>query len=388
MTMPVRGLMRTCQDVIHPAFTLIEDGTTYDKATLLAAAENFSKLTVIEPSQSVKDVIAALIAGMKANRPVLLNRGFDADFTPPDAFRVGILTSGTTGTPKCVWHRLDHLLGRIRNVDTPYQWLLCYASQSYAGLQVILTACRSGGRLISNFSFNVPDLARLAVQQSVTAISATPSFWRIFLMALTPDDKLDLSLITLGGEAVDDALLQRLRQMWPEAALRHIYASTEVGAAFSVKDGRAGFPRIWLSEGIEGMKLKISDGLLHIQSLRAGDGIAFWHNSGDRVDIVGDRVLFKGRDDSILNIGGDKVDLERLEAMVLALDGVRDARLYGRANPITGFIVEAEIVTDDKKTCLPRLVDFSKTLRCAERPRRIHFVDQVTLGPTGKRARR
>ena len=380
--------IKSYQDVIHPNFLLVEDGTTYDKATLLAVAENTPKQTLIKPSQSVKDVLLALMAGMTANRPVVLNRGLDADFSPPDAFRVGILTSGTTGAPKCVWHRLDHLLGRIRTVDTTDKWLLCYGSHSYAGLQIILTACRSGGRLIANSSCPVPDLARVAVQQSVTAISATPSFWRMFLMTLKPDDKLDLSLITLGGEAVDDALLQRLRQMSPKAALRHIYASTEAGAAFAVKDGRAGFPKVWLDEGVEGVKLKISDGLLHIQSPRAGDGIALWHNSGDRVGIIGDRVIFQGRDDSILNIGGDKVDLEGLEARVLAIDTVRDARLYGRANPITGFIVEAEIVTDDKEMCQLQLAEFSKSLRCAERPRRIHFVDHVTLGPSGKKGKR
>ena len=76
--------------------------------------------------------------------------------------------------------------------------------------------------------------------------------------------------ITLGGEAVDQDLLDRLHAAFPHARLTHIYASTEMGVCFSVRDGKAGFPADYLSDRSLPCQLRIaSDGELEIRSKRA-----------------------------------------------------------------------------------------------------------------------
>ena len=65
--------------------------------------------------------------------------------------------------------------------------------------------------------------------------------------------------------------------MFPEARISWIYASSEVGAAIAVHDGRAGFPVAWLDRptGPEPGRptLSVDDDELVIVSPHAGDGL-------------------------------------------------------------------------------------------------------------------
>ncbi len=69
-------------------------------------------------------------------------------------------------------------------------------------------------------------------------------------------NNLDFKIITMGGEIADKNILQGLKLKFPNAKLLHIYASTEAGVGFSVKDAHAGFPKKYMDNGINGLILK------------------------------------------------------------------------------------------------------------------------------------
>ena len=48
--------------------------------------------------------------------------------------------------------------------------------------------------------------------------------------------------IRLSGEMADQAILDNLRTVYPEATIVHAFASTEAGLAFEVRDGLRVFP--------------------------------------------------------------------------------------------------------------------------------------------------
>ncbi|MEW6048669.1 MAG: AMP-binding protein, partial [Bacillota bacterium] len=193
----------------------------------------------------------------------------------PDA-SVLLTTSGTTGTPKVVRHSLHRLLGRVRlpkDGALPCRWLLTFHPGSFAGIQVLLTAILSGSEL---FAFSEPSatkLAEAAARYEVTHISGTPTFWRAFRIALGENaGEVPLQQITLGGEVADQPTLDMLAASFHGARISHIYATTEAGALFAVTDGRAGFPARWLECGVEGVRLRISDGVLEVLSPRSMEG--------------------------------------------------------------------------------------------------------------------
>jgi acyl-CoA synthetase (AMP-forming)/AMP-acid ligase II len=316
-----------------------------------------------------------------------------------------IQTSGTTGEPKLAKHTVQALRGRIRDHGRGRnRWLLTYHPATFGGLQVLLTALGTGSELVVAESPTVPALSEAAVACRPTHISGTPTFWRSFLLCLGPRaSELPLAQITLGGEIADEAILERLRATFPEARINHIYASTEAGALFSVQDGQPGFPSAWLETGIDGVDLRIQGGVLQVRSPRAMKGYLNkdiptattpdgWLVTGDSVERVDDRVLFRGRDDAMLNVGGAKVRPEEVEALLYTLPEVEEARVYGVPNPITGMVVGADIVRRPGLTeAEARQAILAKArlgLESYKVPRIVHFVERIGISMAGKKERR
>ena len=72
----------------------------------------------------------------------------------------------------------------------------------------------------------------------------------------------------LSGEIADQAILDNLHAVYPQASIGHAYASTEAGVGFEVDDGLEGFPASYLGGPRNGVEMKIEDGSLRIRSPR------------------------------------------------------------------------------------------------------------------------
>ncbi len=235
----------------------------------------------------------------------------------------------------------------------------------------------------------------------VDALSATPSLWRRILMS-PASEGLALRQITLGGEIADDTVLAALAQRWPAARVTHVYATTEAGVGFSVADGRAGFPAAWLTDPPRNVELEVDrDGALRLRPDRSTqrllDGPRLvdpdgFIDTGDLVRRDGDRFLFIGRGNGSINVGGNKIQPEEVERVLLACPGVLVASVRGRPNPITGMIVAAEIVQDPTfPTDLARRTEIAehcrRSLPAYAVPTIIRFVDEIALSDAGKTIR-
>jgi acyl-coenzyme A synthetase/AMP-(fatty) acid ligase len=196
-------------------------------------------------------------------------------------------------------------------------------------------------------------LARLA-RHGVTHLSGTPSHWRRALMSPALRS-IAPGYVRLSGEIADQATLDALHAFFPHAGLGHAYASTEAGVAFEVNDGLAGFPSSLVDVGQRDVDIKIEDGSLRLRSrrtaasyvgynapqLRDGDGFV---DTGDMVELRGDRYHFVGRKGGIINVGGQKVNPEEVEAAINRHPAVWASLVQARKNPITGAIVAADVV--------------------------------------------
>jgi acyl-coenzyme A synthetase/AMP-(fatty) acid ligase len=135
--------------------------------------------------------------------------------------------------------------------------------------------------------------------------------------------------------------------------------------------------------------MKIVDGELWVRS-RTGmlgyygeppvDDPDAWRATGDLVEVVGDRILFRGRSSDIINVGGVKVHPLPIEERISAVEGVDLARVYGRPSPITGSIVAVDLVLAagaDANTVDAAVRTACDDLPAAARPRRIRFVESI-----------
>ena len=317
-------------------------------------------------------------------------------------FTVSLMSSGTTGRPKLVRHRLDRLLGRIPTTPAPptqQRWLLGYQPTSFAGLQVVLHVLCTGSAVVQAADRRPATLAVAAETFGATHISGTPTFWRSFLLAASPGFS-SLRQITLGGEAVDQPTLDRLRRRFPDARISHIYGSAEAGALFAVQDGGAGFPSAWLRDRAAGVGLRIRDGVLEVESPRrmleyagefppplSADG---WLVTGDLVRVEGDRVYFQGRTDDVINVGGAKVYPQEVEEFLLSCPGVTEVRVRSVPNPVSGQLLAADVVLargyepDGHRVELMRLCQ--SKLASHKAPRLIRIVPEIKVHASGKKA--
>ncbi len=319
-----------------------------------------------------------------------------------------LLTSGTTGAPKMVRHDVASLTAPIlARTDAPL-WGTFYDIRRYGGLTIFFRAVLGDGSLIlSSAGESIADhLGRLATH-GVTHLSGTPSHWRRVLMSSLART-ISPRYVRLSGEIADQAILDNLRATYPQAGIGHAYASTEAGVGFDVNDGLEGFPAHYIGAPNADVEMIIRDGSLHIRSARTASGYIGqgdaallgddgFVDTGDMVELRGERYHFVGRKGGIINVGGHKVHPEEIEATINRHPRVWASLVRARKNPITGAIVVADVVLKEKPSGgedLPAAATELEIIELCRRdlarykvPTAIRFVPSLEVSPTGKLVR-
>jgi acyl-CoA synthetase (AMP-forming)/AMP-acid ligase II len=322
-----------------------------------------------------------------------------------------LLTSGTTGAPKLVVHTLSTLAAPIKlgsALGIPAVWSTFYDIRRYGGLQIFLRAVFGGGSMVlSGAAETTGEFLARAGAHGVTHISGTPSHWRRALMSPSPN-RIAPRYVRLSGEIADQAILDYLRETYPQAGVSHAFASTEAGVAFEIPDGLSGFPASLIGRAGAEVEVKVEEGTLRLRSARTAlrylgsagkpltdeDGFV---DTGDIVAMREGRYYFIGRRDGVINVGGQKVHPEEVEAVINRHPKVQMSLVKARRNPITGAIVAADIVLKADEAvnlCVdtgPIKAEIFEACRRALAPHKapaaIHFVASLDIGAAGKLAR-
>ena len=318
-----------------------------------------------------------------------------------------LLTSGTTGLPKIVVHTLSSMAAGIDRTGTlagGFVWSTFYDIRRYGGLQIFLRALLTGGSLVlSNAREATADFLVRAGSRNVTHISGTPSHWRRALIS-TSARSISPKYVRLSGEIADQAILDNLRSVYPQATIAHAFASTEAGLAFDVRDGLAGFPASLLDQPDPNVDLRVENGSLRIRSAAIaerylnppGATVADSHgfvDTGDLVEQRGDRFHFVGRRDGVINVGGLKVHPEEVEAVINRHPQVRMSVVRTRRNPITGALVVADVVlrspfaggSPQAGNLEREILELCRGALARHKvPASIQFVSDLPVAPTGK----
>ncbi|RUO65870.1 Acyl-CoA synthetase (AMP-forming)/AMP-acid ligase II [Pseudidiomarina planktonica] len=346
------------QQSLTPQSQLVAGSAELELDELLAATPAVETEDVVSISSAAAlDFIKSLLQyDGAANKLLLLPATADTELTTALQQQAAALpakehtqwllaTSGTTGTPKLISHSLNSLTRQLqRNLTkgAELRWGLLYDPARFAGLQVVLQALCGGSALVIPEGESLTDQLQQLIDAKVNALSATPSLWRKLLM-LPGLGKLPLRHITLGGESTDQQTLNALKQKFPQAKIRHIYASTEAGVGFSVADGLAGFPASWLDNKT---RKPGPDSTLLLRSNEQEQ----WLDTGDLIEVTSDRVYFQGRLNGTINVGGNKLQPELIESFLLGQNGVADAHVYGQPNKMMGNLVAADVVLQSGHT--------------------------------------
>ena len=312
--------------------------------------------------------------------------------TTPDAWRVVLYTSGTTGRPKQVAHTYGTITRNVRCSErhASHVWGFAYNPTHMAGLQVFFQALLNGNPIVRLFGLPKDEILRQIGEHGVTHISATPTFYRLLL----PCDDIFTSVerITSGGEKFDPHTLEQLQHCFPNAKFTNVYASTEAGTLFSSRGNE-----FVLKPQMQQLVKVVDDELLIHHSL-LGDSSSFtltpdgWFRTGDLVDVIAPEPLtirFKSRKSEMINVGGYKVSPTEVEDTIRLMPQVQDVRVYAKDNRILGKIICCEIALVPGADAAEKDVrEFLQTkLQEYKIPRLYKFVDHLSVTHTGKLSR-
>ena len=364
-------------------------------ANLIKALAAGMPLTLIDSDINASEIYGVKESDINAEKPFAPKTYQNMDDVvaalQQSRSEITIFTSGTTGQPKKVVHSVATLTRAVR-LGEKYSgqiWAYAYNPTHMAGLQVFFQAFENQNTLVNVFNQSREYVYQQIREKGITHISATPTFYRLLL----PFGQAYESVIrvTLGGEKSDQHLYDSIMKIFPNAKINNVYASTEAGSLFAAKGDC-----FQISEAIKD-KFKVVDDelLIHKSLLGNSDSFKFtddYYHSGDLIEWVDEAqglFRFKSRKNELINVGGYKVNPGEVEVAIQDIEGVRQAMVYGKANSILGNVLCADVVLEPgftlteleiKKVLGLQLQDFKV-------PRRIKFVEEISLTRTGKMKR-
>jgi acyl-coenzyme A synthetase/AMP-(fatty) acid ligase len=282
-------------------------------------------------------------------------------------------TSGTTCTPKQYVHTYVDLIKNIKVADTYKDviWALTYDYTKMAGVQVLLQALLNGSNIVNLIGYTNSEIVDIINKYQVTHISATPTFYRLLQ---TGDNQIPSILqVTIGGESVASDVINHVRKIFPNANIKNIYASTEFGTIMASDS-----EYFTITDRIRN-KVNIIDNILYIYTGSE------WQCTDDVVEFISqDTFKIVGRTNTMINVGGIKVNPIRIEGIINSLDYVTASYVYSKHNSVLGNIVAANISVNVPTEINSIRNDLRDMLSKYEMPMQIQIVDVIHTNTTGK----
>jgi acyl-coenzyme A synthetase/AMP-(fatty) acid ligase len=269
-----------------------------------------------------------------------------------------LYSSGSTGRPKAMIHDLEKLIGSYQHrKEKDLVFLVFLMFDHIGGLNTLFNCLSMGITLCIPASREPSEICRLIEKYRVNIFPSTPTFLNLILISgeWQKHDMSSLKMITYGTEPVTPALLSRIKDAFPHVKLLQTFGTSETGIV-NIKSKSSLSSLVKIDD--PNTEYRIVEGELWLRSgtqvlgyLNAGteqftpDG---WFRTGDMVEEADDGYLkITGRKNDIINVGGQKVFPAEVESVLLEIENIRDATVFGKPNPITGNMVAASVVLDE-----------------------------------------
>jgi len=346
----------------------------------------------------------------------------------PDDVAVVFYTSGTTGTPKGVMLTHRNILSNVTRMNvTPYAFsdgdvLLGGLPLAYSFGQIcgMLTGFHAGITLVMMSRFTGAEALRLIAEHRCTVFMGVPTMYVKLLDAVRAGGAVPrLDRVYSGGSALPVTVFHDVQRVFG-CPVYEGYGSTETATSLTynhpgvpVRPGTVGVAIDGVTVGIAdpdaaGVELlpagstgaivvrgeNVMAGYLGRPDLTAEVVTDGWYRTGDLGRLDADGYLsVVGRTKDLILRGGYNVYPREIEEVLAVHPAVAQVAVVGLPHPALGEEVCAVIVPHRPEDVTPALsheiMYWSRDrLSAFKYPRRVEFVSDLPLGPSGKVLRR
>lgn len=314
------------------------------------------EVVVVRGNHHTHTPFAALLDTPPQATPVALD---------PDAVRMVLYTSGTTGRPKGVLHSHNSIHALICQLRRHWQIkpgdrFLVPSPIAHIGGSIYAFECPLllGTTAVLMDRWDPGAAVQLMTRERCTHMAgATPFLDQLLRAAETAHTRLpDLEVFICGGASVPPALIRRAAAYFERARVTRVYGSTEVPVTTvgsldtdhgADTDGRVGIAEVRLGDSgeIEARGPQMLTGYLRPEDAResfTGDGFFRTGDLGRWVD--GDHLVVTGRAKDIIIRNGENISPKEIEDMLAGHPGIAEVAVVGIPDPRTGERACAVIV--------------------------------------------
>ncbi|WP_055529340.1 class I adenylate-forming enzyme family protein, partial [Streptomyces graminilatus] len=336
--------------------------------------------------------------GFRSEYEVVTERhGHGKGLAATTGHRLVQFSSGSTGRPKVIGRTARSLateVDRFAGVPgMPVQGdrllLLSSTAHSFGLIGGLLYSLAVGATVVFAPRVSARDILRTALEHRITALFGVPAHYELLAAAIDPPALPDLRIAVSGGEIMPPSVAARFAQRYG-VPVGEAYGTTETGiVAIDV----GGTLRPSVGRTAPGISVRVARGELDVAldespylfdsgGTQYADG---WLHTRDRatLDPTG-AVLVHGRTDSLVVVGGLKVDLTEVENVLREHPAVEQAVLVHEdvTEAYVALRAGAERLSAEElaRWCRERLADYKV-------PRVIRLLDALPRTSNGKLVR-
>jgi long-chain acyl-CoA synthetase len=341
--------------------------------------------------------IRALVSRSGIGPRALTGHGL-AQTLPKDA-RLVKLTSGSTGLPKGIVATEANLLADCTNIcstmgitSTDLNLGAIPFSHSYGFSNLVTPLLVQGTPIVVTNDYLPQALIELANQYRCTVAPLIPMVFDHLARAAHGSFETVRTFLSAGAP-LPPLTSRRFRERFG-IDIHTFYGCSECGGI--TYDRRGGsVERDTVGHAMDGVTLTANNGRLMIESgsvaigqlIDAATFVPFANNTFTADDLIEFRdgeVALTGRASDLINTAGKKVNPREVEAVILQIEGVREAKVYGEAAGARGDVVAAAIVATPNVT-RDQVREFCRArLSLHKVPRIVKLIEAMPVDERGK----
>ncbi len=269
-----------------------------------------------------------------------------------------VFSSGSTGKPKAALHDFTHLLNKFKTQRETLRTITFLLFDHWGGINTLLYILSNVGVIGVPSVRSAEEVCEFVEKYKIELLPTTPTFINLILIskAFEKYDISSLKVVSYGTEMMPESTLKAFNKLFPNITLKQTYGLTELGVMRTKSESNES---LWLKVGGEDYKTKVVDNVLFIKAKTSILGYLNapspfdeegWYNTGDRVEQKGEWIRFLGRENDIINVGGQKVFPAEVESVLMQIENINEAAVFGKKNPIMGNVVAVKLVLEKEES--------------------------------------